>query len=69
MKRYTIDLDKEVEAALTSLAKNKETSRANIFRRALAVYKHFDEELVSHKGSEIALIDSEKKVIKTFLLP
>jgi predicted transcriptional regulator len=67
--RYTIDLDKEFDQTLSGLAESKNTTKAEIIRRALATYSFITRQTPSESGKKVSITDQADKVLKDIAIP
>lgn len=74
MSRLTIDLPQRADEALAELAKKNHTSKAEIVRRALALFKYVQEESVE-KGHQLSIRErdpspeQEGRILRDIVLP
>jgi predicted transcriptional regulator len=66
--RYSIDLSSELDRKLEELAANRQITKAELIRRALALYALVDEQ-TSSKNHELALVDENNKVKVLITIP
>lgn len=66
LTRLSINVNQDTAQALRDLAKQNETTVTEIVRRAVAVYKFFDEAEDAHKT--IQLVDQDKNVTAVQML-
>lgn len=67
-KRYTIDVDDELDAVLTSLSKEKGRNKADVIRRALTAYEYLTGQTKS-AGQKVSITTSDDRVLKDVVLP
>ncbi len=69
MPRLTIQFDRQIDKMLKELAERKSATKVDILRRALATYKHLDDEILD--GDKCVSITSakENKILKDIILP
>jgi hypothetical protein len=67
MSRYTIDLSNDIDSLLDQLAKSKQTTKAEVIRRALASYGYLSKQ--GGEGRKVSITDDKDKVIKDLILP
>jgi len=67
--RLTIQFDRQIDKMLKELAERKGATKVDILRRALATYKHLDDEIFD--GDKCVSITSakENKILKDIILP
>ncbi|CAE6768396.1 MULTISPECIES: ribbon-helix-helix protein, CopG family [Xanthomonas] len=68
-RRYTIDLDANFDATLSSLASQKGTTKAEIIRRALATYTILSQQTQTREGQKVSITDSADHVLKNIMVP
>ena len=66
MGRFTLTLPKRVEEAMNKMAEEEGISRAEIFRRALALYGYIHKETRDSKN-EVAITDEDGRVKKVLV--
>jgi predicted transcriptional regulator len=67
--RYTMDLDKQLDEALSELAARKGTSKAEIIKRALATYNFISCEAPANSDKKFSITTSDDKVLKDIIIP
>jgi hypothetical protein len=67
--RYTIDLDPTYDEKLSSLAKEKGVTKADVIRRALATYTYISGQAPLGGPNKISVTNQEDKVLKDLILP
>jgi predicted transcriptional regulator len=67
--RYTMDLDKQLDEALSELAARKGTSKAEIIKRALATYNFISCQAPADSNKKFSITTSDDKVIKDIIIP
>lgn len=68
MPSYTIDLGPKFDDLLTNLARTKETTKAEIIRRAVASYAYLQDHTKS-EGLKVSITDTNDRVVKDVVLP
>jgi hypothetical protein len=69
-RRYTIDLGEKIDNVLTRLALENETSKAEIIKRAVAVYNFLQREAGENRPDrKVTITDNNDKVLKEICLP
>ena len=66
MGRFTLTLPNRVEEAMTRMAKEEGISKAEVFRRALALYGYIQKE-TSDTKKEVAITDENGRVEKVLV--
>jgi predicted transcriptional regulator len=66
MPRLTIDVGTEFDGLLSELAKEKESTKAEIIRRAVASYAYLKKHAADNK---VSITDADNKVLKDVVLP
>lgn len=69
MKRINLDVSDDVNKTLEDLAKEKDTTKADIIRRALASYAYLDRETDREAGIKVSISNREDRVLKDVILP
>ena len=67
--RYTMDLDKQLDEALSELAARKGTSKAEIIKRALATYNFISCQAPANSDKKFSITTSDDKVLKDIIIP
>ena len=68
MPRYTLDMDEKFDSNLTRLAEGG--SKADVIRKAVAVYSLLKSEVPSHSSKkQVAIRDEHGAVLKDVVLP
>jgi predicted transcriptional regulator len=67
--RYTMDLDKQLDEALSELAARKGTSKAEIIKRALATYNFISSQAPANSDKKFSITTSDDKVLKDIVIP
>ena len=67
--RYTMDLDTQLDEALSELAARKGTSKADIIKRALATYNFISGQVSGNSDKKFSITTSDDKVIKDIVVP
>jgi predicted transcriptional regulator len=67
--RYTMDLDKQLDKALSELAERKGTSKAEIIKRALATYSFISGQAPANSNTKFSITTSDDKVLKDIIIP
>ncbi len=67
MARFTIDGDQQFDSKLTQLSDLRHVSKAEIVRRAMALY--FSVESNMKLGDRLLIADSQNQPIKELVLP
>ena len=69
MPRLTVQFDSNVSKMLQELANRKGTTKVEILRRALATYKHLDDEIFDNDSKRISVTSAkENKILKDVIL-
>jgi len=66
MPRMTIEFPEKVNDMLTELAQKEEVSKAEILRRALALYNYLQREAVD-KQKKVSITDGNDTIIKDII--
>ena len=66
MPRMTIEFPDKVNNMLEALAKKDQISKAEVLRRALALYSYAHEE-TEKKNRKVSITDEQDKIIKDIL--
>lgn len=70
MPKLTIQFDSQVNKMLKELAERKGTTKVDILRRALATYKHLDDEIFDDDSKCVSITSAkENKILKDIILP
>jgi predicted transcriptional regulator len=64
-----MDLDKQLDEALSELAARKGTSKAEIIKRALATYNFISCQAPADSNKKFSITTSDDKVIKDIIIP
>lgn len=67
--RYTIDLDEKFDQALSGLAAQKGTTKAEIIKRALATYSFISGQTPADSDRKVSITTSDDKVLKDIVIP
>ena len=67
MTRYTMDVGPEFDEALSKLASDKSTTKAEIIRRAVASYAYLTEE--TKGNAKVTVTDDSAGTVKEIVLP
>ena len=67
MARYTLDLGPKFDKMLSELAENKETTKSEVIRRAVASYALLNQQ--TEQGNRISVLDEKSNVVREVLLP
>ena len=67
--RYTMDLDKQLDASLSELAAKKGASKAEIIKRALATYNYISGQMPAESGRKFSITTSDDRVVKDIVIP
>ncbi len=67
MPKLTIEFNDRMNDVLEQLATKDDTSKVDIIRRALALYKYVDEEVGGNDRRKLAIAEDEK-VLKEIVL-
>ncbi len=67
--RFTIDLDRVFDEKLSNLAERKNTSKAEIIKRALATYSFISGQTPDDSGKKVSITDEHDKVLKDIVIP
>ena len=67
--RFTIDLDSSFNQKLSTLAEEKNTTKAEIIKRALATYSYISGQMPTDSGRKVSITDSDDKVLKDIIIP
>jgi len=67
--RYTIDLDKDFDTKLTNLAREKNTTKAEIIKRALATYSVLSGQVADQQDKKVSITTKDDKVLKDVIIP
>jgi hypothetical protein len=68
MKRLTLDMSPKMDDILTHLARGKSMSKAEVLRRAVALYNYVEEQLASGETS-LTISNKQDEVIKEIVVP
>jgi len=69
MPKLTVQFDSKVNKMLKELAERKGTTKMEIIRRALATYKHLDDETLDDDKRVSVTSASSDKILKDIILP
>ena len=70
MPKLTVQFDSNVNKMLQELADRKGATKVEILRRALATYKHLDDEIFDNDGKRVSITSAkENKILKDIILP
>lgn len=65
MSNYSFNVSRDLEAVLEKLAKRKQSSKAEVLRRAISYYAYFDQIALENDGrggpSSVVIVDGESK--------
>lgn len=66
MSKMTVDFNEQVTEMIDDLAHREGRSKAEVLRRAIAVYKFLDDEVREGKeeGRRVAVTDKDRQVLK-----
>jgi predicted transcriptional regulator len=64
-----MDLDKQLDEALSELAARKGTSKAEIIKRALATYNFISCQAPANSNKKFSITTSDDKVLKDIVIP
>lgn len=68
MPRLTLDIDEKFNKNLTELA--KDTTKADIIRKALASYQYLKSQVPDQSsGLRVSITDAEGNIVKDVILP
>lgn len=67
MARLTIEFPDRIGIVLTQLAKDGQTTKADVIRRALALYEYVSREAVESKR-KLSITDRDGRVLKDIVL-
>ena len=67
--RYTIDLDKNFDNTLSALAESKNTTKAEIIKRALATYSYISGQAPTGSDRKLSITGSDDRVLKDIVIP
>lgn len=67
MPRFTVDFGENFDKLLTDLAAEKQTTKAEIIRRAVASYAVLNQN--TSDGKKVSITDERDRVIKDIVLP
>ena len=67
MARLTIEFPDRVGSILAKLAQDGQTTKADVIRRALALYEYVNREAVESKR-KLSITDQQDKVLKDIVL-
>ncbi len=67
MARYTLDLGTKFDQMLTQLAEEKETTKSDVIRRAVASYSLLTKQV--EEGKKISVINEKTREVTDVLLP
>ena len=62
MAKYTIELGREFEQQLSQVSQDKDVSKAEVIRRAVATYIVVNRE--ASKGNKVAIVDGNDRILK-----
>ncbi|HEX9731199.1 MAG TPA: ribbon-helix-helix protein, CopG family [Thermoanaerobaculia bacterium] len=70
MPRLTIEFPEEGDRILSKLAKDEDTTKREVIRRALALYNYIHKEGVRMGGGErrLSITDKDSKVVKDIII-
>jgi hypothetical protein len=74
-RRYTIDFDNEFDGLLSTVAKQKGTTKSEVVRRAVASYAYLNQQISAKTGPseqanlKVSLTDANDRVVKDVILP
>ena len=66
MPRMTIEFSKQVDDILKELAKQNNTTKVDVLRRALSLY-HYAQKETSEKKQKLSITDEEDRIIKDLI--
>lgn len=69
MPRYTIDMDDQFDKKLTDLAKENNTTKSEIIRRALTSYDYLTGKAKPEEGKNVAIVNSNGEIEQRIILP
>lgn len=67
MPKLTVEFNERMNEMLEQLAVKDDTSKVNVLRRALALYKYVEDEVEKGEGRRLAITEDDK-VIKEIVL-
>ena len=67
--RYTIDLDRNFDETLSALAQRKNTTKAEIIKRALATYSYISGQILPDSDRKLSITGSNDVVLKDIVIP
>jgi predicted transcriptional regulator len=67
MPRMTFEMNSKMDELLTELAREKDTTKVEVLRRAIALYKYVDTQLADEKKS-LAIAEGNA-VVKEIVVP
>ena len=65
MAKYTIELGREFEQQLNQVSEDKDLSKAEVIRRAVATYVVLANE--ARRGNKITVTDAQDHILKEFV--
>jgi predicted transcriptional regulator len=68
MPKLTVEFNDKMNAILEQLANEKGTTKVDVLRRAVALYKYLDSEQNEDKSKRVS-ITKNNKVLKEIVLP
>ena len=63
MPRLTVEFNEKVDKILKELAEKDQTTKADVIRRALALYNYVHKEAIE-KNRKLSITDDEDEIIK-----
>lgn len=67
-RRYTIDVDDELDGVLSSLARDRGRNKADVIRRALTAYEYLTTQTKTG-DRKISITTGDDQVLKDVVLP
>jgi predicted transcriptional regulator len=68
MPKLTIEFSDKMNEILNDLANEKETTKVDVLRRAVALYKYLDSEQTKDEANKVS-ITRDGKAVKDIVLP
>jgi cell fate regulator YaaT (PSP1 superfamily) len=68
MPRLTLEFPDQVNDILKELAEKDQTTKVDVFRRALSLYNYVHKEAIE-KNLKLSIVDDERKVITELVFP
>jgi len=67
MAKLTVEMNPKMDEILSELARDKQTSKVEVLRRAVALYKYIDGQLAD--GKKALAIAQDDEILKEIVVP